>query len=253
MSGFERLRRTTPARLDVGRAGSRPRTATLLDFRGDHAAARDAVWSEWPPAFLAHLEQLGFLVVSSAAGDRHTYVLNPPLGRRLAAGEAERIRSANAATQDAFPPTLSGPGPAVVQLVLSDGLSAVAGERHGDAVVPRLLEALSRLARLAVPVAVRNGRVAIGDEIAQLVQAAVVVHLIGERPGLATAESLSAYIIWRPRLSSLEPDRTVISNIHSRGLRLPDAARKIADVMDGAVLHRATGAALAAALGASTR
>src|SRR5262245_61575576 len=96
MNDLERLRRTTPARLGVGRAGSRPRTATLLGFRRDHAAARDAVWSEWSNEFLAHLQQLGFLSVGSAAADRQTYVLNPSLGRRLARGEAQRIRAVNA-------------------------------------------------------------------------------------------------------------------------------------------------------------
>jgi ethanolamine ammonia-lyase small subunit len=234
MTDFERLRRTTPARLDVGRAGSRPRTTTLLDFRRAHAAARDAVWSEWPDAFLAHLERLGFLVVSSAAADRRTYVLNPPLGRCLAPGETERIRAVNPKLEERT----------VVQLVLSDGLSAMASERHCDAVVPRLLDALSTLARPAVPVAVRNGRVAIGDEIAQTVRAVLVVHLIGERPGLATAEILGCYLTYAPGPSTTDADRKCISNIHAAGLNPNEAAVTIAGVVQRILEARTSGTAL---------
>jgi ethanolamine ammonia-lyase small subunit len=246
MSDFARLRRTTPARLDVGRAGSRPRTTTLLQFRRDHAAACDAVWSEWPPEFVAHLGELGFEVVTSQAGSRRQYILNPPLGRRLAAGEAERIITVNrlpALTPSPSPKMGEGdlqgdlapfvsperePGSADIQLVLSDGLSAIAGERHGDTVIPRLLDALGSMGRLAVPVAVRNGRVAIGDDIALVAGAVLVVHLIGERPGLATAESLGCYLTYAPSLSSTDADRKCISNIHAGGLNPAEAGVTIA-------------------------
>lgn len=251
MTAFERLRRATPARLDVGRAGSRPRTSTLLDFRRAHAAACDAVWSEWPDAFLTHLERLGFLVVSSAAPDRRTYILNPPLGRCLAPGEAERIRTASAVAPDALTPTRSrrarekkGAPPPVVQLVLSDGLSALAAVRHCDAVVPRLLDGLRTLAHCAVPVAVRNGRVAIGDEIARLASAGLVVHLIGERPGLATAESLGCYLTHAPGPSTTDADRKCISNIHAAGLNPNEAAASIAGVARRILDAQTSGTAL---------
>jgi len=233
MTDHERLRRTTPARLGLGRCGSRPRTAALLDFRGDHAAACDAVWSCWPPAFLARLHDLGFLVVRSAAGDRDTYVLNPPLGRRLAAGEPERIRAASASATGVR-----------IQVVVSDGLSAVAAERHCDAVVPRLLEALARIAALAVPVAVINGRVAVGDEIAAVAGATLVVHLIGERPGLATAESLGCYLTYKPSLRSTDADRKCISNIHAAGLNPAEAAATIAGVSQRILGAQTSGTAL---------
>lgn len=224
MNGFERLRRTTPARLCVGRAGTRPRTATLLDFRRDHAAARDAVWSEWSDAFLTHLERLGFLIVSSAAPDRRTYILNPPLGRRLAAGEPERIRAINQ----------GGEGEAtrspVAQVVLSDGLSAIAAEKHCDAAVPRLLDMLGTFAGLRASVAVRNGRVAVADAVAQASRADIVIHLIGERPGLATAESLGCYLTFAPGPSTTDSDRKCISNIHAAGLNPGEAAATIAGV-----------------------
>jgi ethanolamine ammonia-lyase small subunit len=223
MNDFERLCRTTPARLGVGRAGSRPRTTTLLGFRRDHAAACDAVWSEWSDGFVASLEQLGFLIVHSAAADRRTYVLNPPLGRRLAPGEELRVRSTNASRSRQH-------GRATVQLVLSDGLSPVAAERHCDAVVPRLLEALRRFASPATPVAVRNGRVAVGDQIARASDATLVVHLIGERPGLATAESLGCYLTYAPGTQTTDADRKCISNIHAAGLNPAEAAATIAGV-----------------------
>ncbi len=245
MTEFDRLRRSTCARLDVGRCGSRPRTETLLQFRRDHAAAQDAVWSQWSEAFLRQLAGLGFLIVSSAATDRRTYVLNPPLGRCLAAGERQRIVTANSTPQDGARKRRQEDGHAVVQLVLSDGLSAIAGERHCDAVVPRLLELLGRFARLAVPVAVRNGRVAVGDEVAQAAGAAVVVHLIGERPGLASAESLGCYLTYRPRPSTTDAERKCISNIHPAGLHPVEAAATIAGVTRRILEARTSGIGLA--------
>jgi len=221
MTPFARLCRATPARLGVGRAGSRPRTATVLAFRRDHAAARDAVWSAWSPAFLEWLSALGFLCVRSAAPDRRAYVLTPPLGRRLGVGEAERIRAANAA---AVRGDVDGPS---VQLVLSDGLSAIAAERHAGVVVPRLLEGLRRIGHLCVPVAVHNGRVAVGDAVATASGADCVVHLIGERPGLGSADSLGCYLTYRPGARTTDADRKCISNIHAAGLNPAEAAATI--------------------------
>ena len=224
MTDFVRLRRATPARLDVGRAGPRPRTATLLDVRGDHAAAQDAVWGEGSAAFLDRLRTLGFLLVASAAPDRRAYVLNPSLGRRLAGGEAARIRDA------ASGPDSRARAPRV-QLVLSDGLSAIAAERHCDTVVPRLLDALHSFTAVAHPVAVRHGRVAIGDAVAQAAGAGLVVHLIGERPGLGKADSLGCYITYAPRPTTTDADRKCISNIHAAGLAPTEAAATIAGLV----------------------
>ena len=220
MTAFARMCRATPARLGVGRAGSRPRTATVLAFRRDHAAARDAVWSTWSPAFLEWLSALGFLCVRSAAPDRRAYVLTPPLGRRLAAGEAERIRAATTAVRG----DRDGPS---VQLVLSDGLSAIAAERHGEVILPRLLDALGRLGPVCVPVAVQNGRVAVGDAVAAASAAGCVVHLIGERPGLVSADSLGCYLTYRPGPLTTDADRKCISNIHAAGLNPAEAAATI--------------------------
>ena len=152
MSSFERARRTTPARLGVGRAGTRPPTAAWLAFQRDHAAARDAVWSEWSEAFTGWLRGEGFLVVASSAPDRDAYVRHPPLGRALAATALDDIRRA------------AWPG-ADIQLVLSDGLSASAAEAHFPALYAGLRRHLAPLGTLGVPIAVRNGRVAVADVI----------------------------------------------------------------------------------------
>lgn len=214
---LDRARRTTPARLGVGRAGARPPTDALLRFQADHAAARDAVWSEWTPSFLSRLEELGFLLVSSAAADRLAYLREPPLGRRLAAGERERIvaRCSSAAA---------------IQIVVSDGLSARAAEGNFERVYPSLRDHLARLGTFAPPVAVRNGRVAIADEIGAAVGARLVVHLIGERPGLGTADSLGCYLTIGPGPSSTDADRKCVSNIHTAGLAPNEAGATIAGV-----------------------
>lgn len=228
MTDFERARRTTPARLDVGRAGSRPRTATWLDFQRDHAAARDAVWTAWSPAFVAKLGALGFVVVDSASPDRATYVREPPSGRRLAANALERIVAAS-------------PSAPVFQLVVSDGLSPRAAEAHLDALWPGLVRHLGALGTLGVPVAVRNGRVAVADAIAAAVGATLAVHLIGERPGLGSADSLGCYLTFRPGPATTDADRKCISNVRPAGLDPAEAGATIAGVARRILAHGGSG------------
>jgi ethanolamine ammonia-lyase small subunit len=214
---FDRARRTTPARLDVGRAGSRPPTAAWLAFQRDHAAARDAVWSEWSDGFVAWLRAAGFVIVASAAPDRAAYVRRPPLGRALAAGALDELRRA------------ARPAP-VLQLVLSDGLSASAAEAHFPRLYEGLLRHLPRLGTLGTPVAVRNGRVAVADAIGALVGAALVVHVIGERPGLGAADGLGCYLTWRPGAATTDADRKCVSNVRPAGLAPDEAGAAIAGV-----------------------
>jgi ethanolamine ammonia-lyase small subunit len=214
---FARARGTTPARLAVGRAGTRPPTAAWLAFQRDHAAARDAVWSEWSPAFVDRLAAAGFVVVASTAPDRAAYIRRPPLGRALADGALDAIRRAM-------------PEAPAIQLVVSDGLSASAAEAHAERVVADLRRHLAALGTLGAPVAVRNGRVAVADVIAAAVGAALVVHLIGERPGLGTADSLGCYLTWRPTAATTDADRKCISNIRPAGLDPGEAGATIAGV-----------------------
>jgi ethanolamine ammonia-lyase small subunit len=229
---FERLRRATPARLGVGRAGPRPPTAAALDFRADHARARDAVHGAWSDAFLARLAALGFLRVRSAAPDKETYLRRPDLGRVLAGGEAERIRAA------------ARPG-AVAQLVLSDGLSACAGEAQLERVWPALASGLARLGPLAVPVAVERGRVAVADRVCEASGALLAVHLIGERPGLATAESLGCYLTLRPGPRTSDADRKCLSNVHARGLPPDEAGPAVVELCERILAAGSSGTDLA--------
>jgi len=214
-----RLLRSTPARLDLGRAGERPRTASALDFREDHARARDAVHGAWSEAFREQLAARGCLFVQSAAPDHATYLRRPDLGRALADGEAARIAAARV------------PG-AVAQIVVSDGLSARAAEAQLAHVWPTLVRGLERLGPLARPVAVTLGRVAIADRICEASGARLAVHLIGERPGLKAAESLGCYVTLAPNAATTDADRKCISNIHARGLAPDEAGAAIVEVCE---------------------
>jgi ethanolamine ammonia-lyase small subunit len=229
---FERLRRATPARLDLGRAGPRPRTGAALDFRADHARARDAVHGAWSDTFLARLDALGFLRARSAAPDKETYLRRPDLGRALAEGEAARIRA------------LARPG-AVAQVVLSDGLSARAAEVQLERVWPALARGLARLGPLAVPVAVVRGRVAVADRVCEGSGARLAVHLIGERPGLATAESLGCYLTLAPGPATTDADRKCVSNVHARGLPPDEAGAAIVEVCERILAAGTSGTGLA--------
>jgi len=214
-----RLLRATPARLDVGRAGVRPRTASALDFRADHARARDAVGSAWSDAFHAELRTRGFLFARSAAPDHEAFLRRPDLGRVLADGEASQIAAARIAG-------------AVAQIVVSDGLSARAAETWLARVWPALARGLERVGPLARPVAVTRGRVAIADRICEASRALLAVHLIGERPGLATPESLGCYVTLRPHSRTTDADRKCISNVHARGLPPDEAGAAIVELCE---------------------
>jgi len=180
------------------------------------------------------------LEVCSRAKSRETYLLRPELGRRLKAADAARLRALRSRGAGGVPSVL---------ICVGDGLSCAAVEEHA----PGLLRAVQRNLRgryrlLKPPIFVRNARVRLQDHLGEILRPDLIVMIIGERPGLASAASLSAYVLWRPRLSSREPDRTVISNIHPGGLRTPQAGRKIAQLVADAIANRASGAALAAKL-----
>jgi ethanolamine ammonia-lyase small subunit len=214
---LERVRARTPARVFVGRAGSAYRTAAQLELRGDHAAAVDAVHAELDldRDFGALVEEFGLFLVCSAASSRSEYLLRPDLGRRLEGDAARAVRE-------------RCPGGADLQVVIGDGLSATAAAVQ----VPRLLPLLRRGAdergwRFGRPFVVRHCRVGVLNEVGELLAPEVVVLLIGERPGLATAESLSAYLAFRPRPGHSDAHRNLISNIHARGVGPEEAARRV--------------------------
>lgn len=196
----------TPARIGVGRAGTRPPTAAWLRFRQDHAAARDAVHSELSESFIdqfAHAKQLP--VIQSLATDRSDFVLNPPKGKKTSDEELAMLTKQCPIGRD-------------VQIVISDGLSALAIETNITELLPMLEDGLKiEGITFGKPVVVRYGRVAIADQISHALGARLAINLIGERPGLSSGVGMSAYLTYNPGPQTISSDRTVISNIHDRG------------------------------------
>jgi len=219
------LRSFTPARVALGRTGHSLPTAELLRFQLDHARARDAVHQSLDPAALG----LPHILLRSAAGDRDTYLRRPDLGRTLSAESRERIEKA----------------PCDAAIIVVDGLSAPAIQRHA---VPLLHELLPRLAedgwRLAPLTVALLGRVAIGDEIAERLGAPLAIVLIGERPGLTSPDSLGIYLTWDPRPGRTDAERNCISNVRTEGLGYSEAANRLHFLMREARNRKLTGVAL---------
>jgi ethanolamine ammonia-lyase small subunit len=211
---MQAIRARTPARVLVGRAGPAYRTATALELRHDHAAAVDAVHAELDlPREL--VERWGLFEVRTRARDKSEYLMRPDLGRRLDDdARAAVVREC-------------APG-ADVQVVIGDGLSVAAVAAQVPALLP-LLEAETRRRgwTFGRPFAVRYCRVGVLNDVGELLDPVVVVLLIGERPGLATAESLSAYLAYRPRPGHTDAQRNLISNIHARGVTPQAAAPRV--------------------------
>jgi ethanolamine ammonia-lyase small subunit len=252
-SSFDEMRKSTPARLGLGRAGPRYTTAAMLSLRADHARAVDAVMTEvardWP-------RRNGLLEVQSQAVTREDYIRYPERGRRLRDVDAARVARLKPppfrspfprgkGLKVRFPRGRRKSAPPSALLCVGDGLSSAAVEKNAGPLLRALTRMLAPRYRLLKPIFIRNARVRIEDHLGQILRPDVVCMIVGERPGLVTAESLSAYVIYRPTLKSIEPDRTVISNIHRGGIPIVEAARKIKELIDDAVKFQASGAALA--------
>jgi len=214
---MKRLRDFTPARVDLGRAGSSIPTRALLDFQLAHAKARDAV--HLPLAvnsLVVELKNIPSIALISAARDRDEYLKRPDLGRSLSDTSRERLAPLRADYDAAF--------------VIADGLSALAVHRHAVPLLKLLLRDLDwRIAPVAI---VEQARVAIGDEIGDLLGARIVVVLIGERPGLSSPDSLGAYLTWQPRPGRTDAERNCVSNIRAEGLSYAGAAHKLLFLMN---------------------
>lgn len=229
------LRALTPARVALGRTGVSQQTRDLLAFQQAHAMARDAVHARLDAAGLAAaiaaITAAKVLRLRSQAADRAAYLQRPDLGRVLdAASEAAlaEIRSS---------------GGFDLALVVADGLSALAVERHATALLRALLPRIEGW-RVAPVCVVEQGRVAIGDAIGDALGAALCVVLIGERPGLSSPDSLGAYITWEPRPGRTDAERNCISNIRAEGLSYDEAAAQLGFYLTEARRRRLTGVAL---------
>jgi ethanolamine ammonia-lyase small subunit len=208
----------TPARVLVGRAGPAYRTATWLKLREDHAAARDAVRAEVDLLAAFGPERaagLGLFAAQSCASSKAEYLRRPDLGRKLAEESRELVRARCPAGRD-------------LQVVIGDGLSATAVAAQAPELLDRLRAgAAERGWSFGRPFLVRYCRVGVLNDVGELLGPSVAVLLIGERPGLATAESLSAYMAYRPRPGHTDADRNLVSNVHARGVSREEAARRI--------------------------
>ena len=233
-------REFTPARIALGRVGASQPTDALLQFSMAHANARDAVYEPLDIASLfAQLEgPTECVVVKSRAADRAEYLRRPDFGRRLDAPSVERLRTLQ---QRLTPESNSNPDSGIdLVVVIADGLSALATSRHA---VP-LIEALrSKLEgwRFGPVVIAEQARVALGDEVGELLNARCVAILIGERPGLSSPDSLGIYLTWNPRVGRTDAERNCISNIRPEGLSYEHAATKLVALLEGAKRLGATG------------
>ena len=231
----ERIRERTPARLMEGRSGASYRTATQLQLRADHAAARDAVQAELD--LIADLGQeflsrWGIFEVSTEARSKAEYLQRPELGRRL-------DEAARGAIGERCPHGCQ------LQIAIGDGLSVKAVSAQVPGLLPLLMAGAGERGWTACqPFAIRHCRVGVMNQIGELLAPAAVVLLVGERPGLATAESLSAYLAYRPREGHSDAQRNLVSNIHAKGVGTAEAAARILTLVEAMLRERTSGVLL---------
>ncbi|MGY4823402.1 ethanolamine ammonia-lyase subunit EutC [Stutzerimonas chloritidismutans] len=232
---WQHLRQLTPARIALGRAGVSLPTDAQLDFQFAHAQARDAVHLPLDcEALAAELKkhELGCLHLRSAASDRQIYLQRPDLGRRL--------DEASATTLDEH----AGDG-CDLALVIADGLSALAVQRHAAPMALKIAEHCQAESWSLGPISlVEQGRVAIADEIGQRLKALMVVILLGERPGLSSPDSLGLYFTWAPQVGRHDAQRNCISNIRPEGLSYNLAAHRLLYLMREASRRQLSGVQL---------
>jgi ethanolamine ammonia-lyase small subunit len=215
---IETIRSRTPARLLAGHSGGAYRTSTQLELRSAHAAARDAVRTDFQ--LQQHLgneliAEFGIFETFTQAGSKDEYLLRPDLGRRLSIQSREMVEGLCKPEAD-------------LQITIGDGLSTTAIATQIPTLLPLLVKgAVARQWSVGRPFAVHFCRVGILNNVGDILRPQVAVLLIGERPGLATAESLSAYMAYQPRAGQTDADRNLISNIHSRGIQHEEAASRI--------------------------
>jgi ethanolamine ammonia-lyase small subunit len=202
MEYCSRLKASTLARICVGRAGERYKTETWLRFRADHAVAMDAVWSEVDESLL---EPFGFFKVQTLIRNKDEYLTRPDLGRRFAPEVLQQMQSKCLPNPD-------------VQIIIADGLSSPAINENIQDIFPIMLDGFQAKGyRIGTPIFVKFGRVATMDRISEALNAKVTLLLVGERPGLATGESMGCYMAYESSTSKPESQRTVVSNIHKHG------------------------------------
>ncbi|MBQ3503596.1 MAG: ethanolamine ammonia-lyase subunit EutC [Oscillospiraceae bacterium] len=226
---YRKMKERTPARLGSGRAGARYKTLTMLRFRADHAAAQDAVFSQVPEDYAG---KNGMPEVKTKCRDKEEYLTRPDLGRTFDEENRKKIRDAV-------------PGNPKVQIVIGDGLSSAAITANAMDCMETIREGLKlKGIDAAPPIFVRYCRVGAGDAIGDVTGCELVCMLVGERPGLVTDKSMSAYITYRPRTGVSESSRTVVSNIHAQGTPAVEAGAHIADLIELILKKQVSGVGL---------
>lgn len=224
--GLAEAARATSARIGIWRSGPRPKVEHWLRFRADHAAANDAVLREIPDGMF---QEQGFFEVCSQAKNKDEYLTRPDLGRQLSEEAVTDIRQKCSMG-------------AQVQIVLGDGLSSMAIEKNAPEFLPAFEEVIKSYGlKLGQGFFVRHSRVGIMNAIGEVLAPEVVVLLIGERPGLVTAESMSAYLCYKPTNRTIESDRTLVSNIHPGGIPAIEAAAHVAGIVKDIFEAKASG------------
>jgi ethanolamine ammonia-lyase small subunit len=220
------MKKSTAARIGVWRAGPRPLTETLLRFRADHAVAQDSVMGEISEEDAAKYKML---YVKSACKDKDEYLTRPELGRVLDDDSVKKMEQECTKKPQ-------------VQILVADGLSSKAMEANIPDLFPALLQGLESMGlRVGTPIMAKYARVGLMDSVGEVIKPDVCVNLIGERPGLGTAESMSAYIVYNPRADVIESERTVLSNIHKGGTPAVEAGAHIATLIKKILDAKASG------------
>ncbi len=220
------MKKSTAARIGVWRAGPRPLTETLLRFRADHAVAQDSVLGELSEEDAAKYKMV---FIKSACKDKDEYLTRPDLGRILSDESLKKLEKECEKKPQ-------------VQIIVADGLSSKAMEANIPDLFPALLQGLQSMGiKVGTPVMAGLARVGLMDAIGEVIKPDVCVNLIGERPGLGTAESMSAYIVYNPRAGVIESERTVISNIHKGGTPAVEAGAAIATLVKKILDAKASG------------
>ena len=226
---YRKMKEKTPARLGFGRCGPRYKTLTMLRFRADHAAAQDAVFSQVPEEFAS---ENGLVPVQTKCRDKDEYLTRPDHGRVFDGENQKIIRSA------------VKPAPRV-QVVVGDGLSSAAIQANAMDCLEAMKDGLKmRGIELGQTLFVRYCRVGAGDAVGDVTGCELVCVLVGERPGLVTDKSMSAYITYKPHTGVLESARTVVSNIHAQGTPAVEAGAYIAELIDTILKKKVSGVGL---------
>ena len=225
-AAYEDMMRSTSARIGVGRAGTRPLTKTWLKFRADHGVAQDAVMSY---ADQAIIDSLGFVQLETKVADKDEFLTRPDLGRILSDESIEKMKR-------------EAPAGAQVQIVVGDGLSAKAIDANIQDVFNVVKDGLiAKGYNLGKDIFVKNARVGVVNCIGEILKPELILLFIGERPGLGTAESMSAYLTYGPKATTVEADRTMMSNIHKGGVPPVEAGAQVVTLVEKILNQKASG------------